>query len=182
MEKSDMIICDAEAYHSQKMQKFMQQDRKEKAWIFNILKTDIPGETVYVRTPEWILCLDKHYGADTRYLIIFTDKSLKTIRDLRAEHIPMLTSMNKQVKLWLHKHAPQENWEFYFHYMPSVFQLHLHVNTDRAMRNPDRIHPLHVVIKNIRQNADYYSKALILTKMCKTVKRMQSHRKITWAI
>ena len=72
-----MVICDAEAYHSSKVQKFMLQDRKEKPWIFNILKTDIPGETVFLKTTQWILCLDKHHGTDVRYLVIFKDKSLK---------------------------------------------------------------------------------------------------------
>ena len=177
-----MVICDTEAYHSAKVQKFMQQDRKEKAWIFNILKADIAGETVYIRTAHWILCLDKHYGTDVRYLVIFKDKSLRTIRDLRKNHIPMLLTMYKQVKEWLQHHASTDDWEFYFHYMPSVFQLHLHVNTNRAMRNPDRIQPFNVVLKNVQQNEHYYSEALILTKMCKTVKRMQSHKKITWPI
>ena len=177
-----MVICDAEAYHSSKVQKFMLQDRKEKPWIFNILKTDIPGETVFLKTTQWILCLDKHHGTDVRYLVIFKDKSLKTIRDLRKNHIPMLLTMYKQVKEWLKKHASNDDWEFYFHYMPSVFQLHLHVNTNRAMRNPDRIQPFNVVLKNVQQNENYYSEALILTKMCKTVKRMQSHKKIIWPI
>ena len=91
----------------------------------------------------------------------------------------MLFEMERDVKLWLNKHASEENWEFYFHYMPSVFQLHLHVNTIRAMRNPDRIQPLHVVIQHLKKNSEHYKDALILTRMCKTVKRMQSHKKIT---
>lgn len=177
-----MIICDPITYDSPRVQKFMHQDRKEKPWIFNILKTEIAGETVYIRTGEWILCLDKHYGTDTRYLVVFKDKTLRTIRDLRMEHVNMLIDMQKQIKHWLDRHACNDNWEFYFHYMPSVFQLHLHVNTCRAMRNPDRIQPLDVVIQNLKKKSDYYQNALILTRMCKTVKRMQSHRKITWPI
>ena len=179
MEKSDMIICDPSVYESNKVQKFISQDRKEKPWIFNILKSEISGETVYVRNRDWILCLDKHYGSDTRYLVVFKDKTLKTIRDLRTNHVNMLFEMQQDVKLWLNQHTSEENWEFYFHYMPSVFQLHLHVNTSRAMRNPDRIQPLHVVIRNLKKKSEHYKDALILTRMCKTVKRMQSHKKIT---
>ena len=59
-----------------------------------------------------------------------------------------------------------------------VFQLHLHVNTAKAMRNHDRIQPLHCVIRNLEYDDFYYRDALILTRYCKTMKRIETHSKL----
>jgi hypothetical protein len=66
----------------------------------------------------------------------------------------------------------------FFHYMPSVFQLHLHVNMQSEYISTERAHHLSHVIGNIQRNSEYYMQALILTKMCKTLKRSQTHESV----
>ena len=45
-------------------------------------------ERIYLDKTAFMLCRDIHPGTDTRYLVIFKDTSLKTIRDLT--HFPVL--------------------------------------------------------------------------------------------
>jgi hypothetical protein len=105
------------------------------------------------------------------------DHSLKTIRDLRQCHLAMLQDVYGTVSVFLqsrHKHK----YYMYFHYMPSVFQLHLHVNSNTQHINWDRAHLLSVVTSNLRKDSEYYAKALILTKMCKTIRSANAHMKL----
>jgi hypothetical protein len=66
----------------------------------------------------------------------------------------------------------------YFHYMSSVFQLHMHVNSNIQHINWDRAHLLSTVSSNLRKDSEYYAKALILTKMCKTIRSANAHVKL----
>ena len=76
----------------------------------------------------------------------------------------------------------------YFHYLPSVFQLHMHVrqipstadigpdSTTRGL-NFDRIHMLRHVLRNLERDGTWYSTALIMTpslKNCRTNMRKPS--------
>jgi hypothetical protein len=81
------------------------------------------------------------------------------------------------VSAWLksrHKHK----YYMYFHYMPSVFQLHLHVNSNVQHINWDRAHLMNTVTANLHKDSQYYAKALIMTKMCKTIRSANAHIKL----
>jgi hypothetical protein len=52
-----------------------------------------PGETVFHNTPDWLLARDLHRGLDNSYLVVFRDKELYSIRDLRARHVGMLRAL-----------------------------------------------------------------------------------------
>ena len=67
----------------------------------------------------------------------------------------------------------------YFHYMPSVFQLHMHVSMRKA---PDslRVHQVHNVLHNLSQRDKWYKDALILCPSTNPVKsRSLDHNKIS---
>ena len=55
-------------------------------------------EVVMTETAQWLLCLYKHPGEDTRYLVVFRELTLKTIRDLRGSHVLMLLEMLASVR------------------------------------------------------------------------------------
>jgi hypothetical protein len=130
-----------------------------------------PGETVYHNTSEWLLARDLHRGTDNRYLVIFKDEDLHSIRNLRAEHIDMLKGITAFLKKWLPTQEPAHHKKYllYFHYMPSVFQLHLHVSMRKA---PDslRVHQVHNVVRNLSQRDTWYKDALILCPSTNPVK------------
>ncbi len=176
----DMVVCSPNDFYKSKMNKFITRQCNDisSQWIYQIIDNKLKDtdEVVFHNTPEWVLCLDKHVGQDTRFLIIFKDRSLHTIRDLRQTHVRMLHEIDAFLVQWLG--AERSKYSFYFHYMPSVFQLHLHITTVYSTRNTVRMQPLHVVIRNIEQDSLYYHKALIYTKYCKTLKKAETHAKI----
>jgi hypothetical protein len=116
-------------------------------------------------------------GDDQRYLVIFKDTALKTIRDLAQTHVPMLEHVRRAVRAWLAHHDPGD-YVMYFHFMPSVFQLHLHVRRSTCCRTHVRIQPIQNVIANLRKTPDHYQNALILTKFCKKLQKAETHTKI----
>ena len=110
------------------------------------------------------------------YYVIY--QNLHTLRDLRKYHIEMLRNTEKVVLTYLEKTLPTKEWVFFFHYMPSVFQLHLHVQDILKFFPSDRIHRLCHVKRNIRQKEDWYQNALILTSFNKNTKQFHVHSEL----
>lgn len=108
---------------------------------------------------------------------MFKDTTLKTIRDLRPKHLPLLDEIKTRVQAWLCERQ-KSGFCMYFHYMPSVFQLHLHVREKSSCRKHIRIQPLQNVMNNMTKTPTYYKDALIMTKFCKTLQKAETHRKI----
>jgi hypothetical protein len=182
------VICSEIEYECESFQSFMDSERSSanSQWIFDLIDKKFKShkEQVFIDKQEWCCCEDKHHGPDVRYLVVFRDKTLKTIRDLRDKHLAMLGEIFKGVIAWLISRHPNHSnmFNMYFHYMPSVFQLHLHIMLDKQHMNQLRAQTLQTVMRNIRQDSEYYKKALVLTKMCKTLKRAQTHDTVKVAI
>lgn len=95
------------------------------------------------------------------WLAIATDPSVRTIRDLRGEHLPMLEEMyascldviTKETKLERH------NIMVFANYPPSVYKLHFHFCAPffkSSAYDGFRMHPLSTIINNLRLCPDYY--------------------------
>ena len=151
--------------------------KDDRKWIYDLINGHIDrDETVFCDEEQWMLCLDKHPGVDTRYLVVFKELHLKTIRDLRQCDMAMLHRVRREVKATLHRIHP--SWigiDVYFHYHPSVYQLHAHVcesgedtspygrqRLNRTAYNP-RCHHLRHVMRNLVTDSLWYRNALILT-------------------
>ena len=157
-------ICSPETYYDGAFQKLLVENRRQNQWIFDLMTIpDCPGETVFHDTPEWLLARDLHRGPDNRYLVVFRDTQPFCIRDLRARHVGMLRRLVAFLRDWLPVQEPQlhSKYHLYFHYMPSVFQLHMHVSMRKA---PDSLRAQHVhhVIRNLLLADTWYKDALIL--------------------
>ena len=146
------VICSDVEYQSVPFQRFMENERSAaySRWIFDLIdnRFNKNNERVFIDNASWCLCADKHNGHDPRYLVIFKDKSLRTIRDLRCTHLALLQHIQSSVAAWLNSRH-QQRFCMYFHYMPSVFQLHLHVNSCTQYINRHRAHFLATVMRNI---------------------------------
>ena len=85
------------------------------------------------------------------------------MRDLRAQHLGVLQDVVAFLKEWLPLQEPvhHRKYHMYFHYLPSVFQLHMHVSMRKA---PDSLRAQDVqhVIRNLEQAGTWYKDALIL--------------------
>lgn len=181
----ECVVSSPEEYYSVRMAAFIQSECRlpRNQWIYRIIDNNLKhtDERVFLDDPAWCLCLDKHCGDDVRYLVVFKDTALKTIRDLRREHVPMLAEVEARVRAWLREqgqHGDEAHFALYFHYMPSVFQLHLHVREHGACRRHIRIQPLAVVCENLEACSTHYKDALILSKYCKTLQRAETHTKL----
>ena len=177
----EKVICCPEDYYGTTFSKFIDNEMRadKNNWIYDIIKSGSLSrqEQVFIDCKDWCLCVDKHHGHDLRYLVIFKDRNLKTIRDLRQCHLIMLQEVYDTVSAWLksrHKHK----YYMYFHYMPSVFQLHLHVNSNVQHIDWDCAHLMNTVTANLHKDSQYYAKALIMTKMCKTIRSANAHIKL----
>lgn len=175
---SDISICSPESYS--KMTSSISQNRAShlQRWIFDIINDKSTNETIIHATDSWVLCVDKHNGSDERYLVIFRDLHLVTIRELRQQHVVLLKDIQAKVCEILQSRHPHNHKKYlmYFHYMPSVFQLHLHVCLPRdCFVNSDRIHRLHHVIRNLQMKDDYYAHALIIIPFNRFVKMSGVH-------
>ena len=179
---NEYYICTPENYEQMRHFIGVECDDANSRWIYDLVanpEVSIPDEDICLYTSTWVLVKNRHYGPDLRFLIIFRNTSLKTIRDLREIDIPILIDAHKQVSRYLHEHNLSE-YIFYFHYLPSVFQLHMHVNKDASQvtgKPNDRIQHLSAIIQNLKKNSNYYAQALILTKYCKTRHRAEIHEK-----
>jgi hypothetical protein len=161
-------ICSPDAYYDPGFQKVLADNRRQNQWIFDLMTMpDCPGEKVFHDTPDWLLARDLHRGPDNRYLVVFRDTALFCIRDLRARHVAMLRGLLSFLRQWLRAQEPllHSKYHMYFHYRPSVFQLHLHVSMRKA---PDslRAQDVHHVIRNLEHTDTWYRDALILCNSC----------------
>ena len=179
---SEYYICTPENYEQMKSFMAVECNDTNSKWIYDLISnpdTPIPEEDICLYTSNWVMVKNKHYGSDLRFLIIFRNTLLKTIRDLRGAHIGILKDAHKQVSQYLLEHKLYD-YIFYFHYLPSVFQLHMHVNKDASLvtgKPNDRIQHLSAIIQNLKKDSNYYARALILTKYCKTRHRAEIHEK-----
>lgn len=178
----EIAICSPEDYSSRVMQEYIHLKCQEpdKQWIYDLISGKIGTQTansmerIYLNEPAFMLCRDIHPGTDTRYLVIFKDTALKTIRDLTGNHLELLTQIQSRIQQFLRHSHPDTHREFkiFFHYTPSVFQLHVHVSVPNTFYNTTRVHHLSTCIRNLRHDSDWYAKALILVSLCRSVKAL----------
>ena len=100
------------------------------------------------------------------WLAVATDTSLRTLRDLRGCHIPMLITLYTQTCQKIHEESgtPIDQIMAYVHYPPSVYQLHVHFKHPvgpQVTHDSFRIHPLASIINNLKIDSDYYAKSII---------------------
>ena len=139
----EKVICCPHEYYGSQFSKFIDSEARSSkhSWIYDIIAAGAASkhEQVYIEREQWCLVLDKHHGHDTSYLVVFRDTSLRTIRDLREQHVTLLQNIYETVSKWLWCRT-DKTYHFYFNYMPSVFQLHLHVNSNTQHINRERAH------------------------------------------
>jgi len=182
MEK-DLLICSPHDYYSTANQESIARlcARDNQQWIYSLIATGsvAHNEIVIFKTTQWLLCLNKHPSEDTRYLVVFRDHGLKTIRDLRASNAPMLLDVARSVRAQVRaRHPAWPGCIVYFHYYQSVYQLHAHVCEDRGQpqvrAGSCRCHHVRHVVRNLLAVSLWYAKALILTNKPKHVFRSRA--------
>lgn len=98
------------------------------------------------------------------WLAIVRDPELHSLRDLRGKHVEMLVRLRDQCLdcIFQETGVCSDDIMVYFHYHPSVWQLHVHFAYPYMQynhRNVFRIHSINTVIDNLRHSSDYYQHA-----------------------
>lgn len=160
-------------------------NRPGKQWIVHIIDGTQEKDDVILRTPEFTLLPDtERMNRYTRgpsacnarplnprspkrvlnWLAIAHDRQIRSMRDLRGHHIPMLKDMLATSIQTIEKETGirQEQVMAYVHYPPSVYQLHVHFTYPYGQychRDTYRVHSLPTIINNLEIDPDYYKKA-----------------------
>lgn len=142
-------------------------------WVYNVLDGKKEADRVDYRDedPEigFLLAKDLKWNGQVESLhmtaIVF-NRSIKSLRDLNASHLPLLENIQKNSFATIKSKYGLDETKIraYFHYQPSYYHLHVHL-TNLSFDTPgihcDRGHLLSTVINNIQLMPDYYQKATI---------------------
>ena len=131
-----------------------------------------PGGRVSPRTLAGFYSRNNSQKKTLNWLSILHDMRVRTMRDLRGQHVPMLKEMLTDCMSAIEKHTgiPRDKVMAYVHYPPSVYQLHVHFSYPYGQychRDAYRVHPLHTIINNLEIDSDYYAKATLHLAMYK---------------
>lgn len=182
--------------------------RPSKQWITSIISGDQEKEHVVIRTDDFVLLPDtervnRYWRIQTNaqyassrtpksphtlrayprltlnWLSIVNDHTIRTMRDLRGKHVPMLKTMLATCMAAIEEHTgiPQDQVMAYVHYPPSVYQLHVHFSHPYGQychRNAYRVHSLGTIISNLEIDSDYYTKATLSLAMYKQSQHYQA--------
>ena len=135
-------------------------------WIENIFEGSAEKDSVLFKNDEMVILPDIDWTLKTdttqlNCLLICADNELMSIRDLTAEHIPLLNRMLKQAMKTVHETygIEESHLKAYFHYHPSYWWLHVHiVHIDMNYGNDERNYALSTVIENLTIDPEYYQK------------------------
>jgi len=146
-------------------------DSSHVEWMHNVLDNKKETELCLFEDEHFKLQKDfKFNEGDLKTLYCLAipkqarEKSLKSIRDLTGEHLPLLRSIaSESYKAIETKYAlPQSKIYAYFHYLPTYYLLHVHfTHVDFAQRDAREQVPLEVAISNLELNDKYYQKCTL---------------------
>ena len=146
------------------------RDANKDKWIYNIIDGTSEQELILHRDESCIVIPTYMWDSvnidKLHILCLPTDMSLRSIRSLTAEHIPLLEHMKKvTLETIKNKYGLDECYlKMFFHYEPSTYHLHIHfVNTAHyeARSSVEYSHEINNVIFNLSIYSQYYKVALL---------------------
>lgn len=153
-------------FNSDGFKTFIQNEIIKKQWIYRILSGEKEQEHILFRNDDYVILPDTDAQNEANilnWMIIFSDPALHSMRALRGAHVDLLVAAQEKVQALL----PSEYGTpmLYFHYPPSVWQLHLHVaapcDTLRTTNSMQKVCFLQDVVANLKIDPNYYTKATI---------------------
>ena len=159
--------------YAEYIQTIDQRDPTKDAWIYNILDGIAEQDAILHRDKHCIIIptytWDTKNADELHVLCLPTNKSLRSIRSLTAECIPLLEHMKSETIQVIRDtyHIDEQNLKMFFHYDPSTYHLHIHfVNmaNSQARSSVEYSHELHNVMFNLSICSDYYKRATLNTR------------------
>lgn len=142
----------------------------KKQWFYEILDGTREAANVIHNEEDFMVVpdLDNNNPGTANWLVLFKDLSLHSIRDLRGEHVALLEHVRDTVVRLMGEARGYTARQVmcFFHYLPSVFQLHLHVCAPYGQYTTAdviKVHAVDTVVSNLRIDSDFYLKATLTT-------------------
>jgi len=170
MRKSQKKI-DKETY-KEYLQIIEKRDINKDKWIYNIIDGISEQESIIYRDDKCIVIPSYIWNKTNidklQILCLPIDKSLRTIRTLEKEHIPLLKHMKEVTHTIIKdKYGIDECYiKKFFHYEPSTYHLHIHFMNIVNFEAPSSVeysHELDSVIFNLSIASNYY-KQIVMNK------------------
>ncbi|XP_075029194.1 m7GpppX diphosphatase isoform X1 [Calonectris borealis] len=150
---------------------FIQSQSFSVQWVYNILEKKAEADRIIHENPDprngFVLVPDFKWNQnqlDDLYLIALVHRrEIKSLRDLTAEHLPLLRNILQEGKEAIAKRfgVPGSQLRIYLHYQPSYYHLHVHFTAlgyDAPGSSVERAHLLADVIDNLALDSMYYQK------------------------
>ncbi|KAL9888280.1 m7GpppX diphosphatase-like [Glossina fuscipes] len=143
-------------------------------WVYNILDHKQEVERIVYEDPDpetgFILLPDLKWDGrtlETLYLLAISHKrDIKSMRDLNAQHLPLLRNIRLRAAEVIEKRYGllSAQLRMYLHYQPSFYHLHVHINPIRHDAPGiwcEKSHMLDTVMNNLELIENYYQKATL---------------------
>ncbi len=147
-----------------------QTHSSRKQWIYEIIDGSREAGDKILDNDDFILTpdIEQNTASTANWLAVFKDRALYSIRDLRGAHVPMLERARDACVSAMVARTGFRRHEVmcYFNYLPSVFQLHLHVCAPYGLyttQDAYKVHPIDNVISHLRIDPAFYEHATITT-------------------
>ena len=159
-----------ESYEDYKKNILPERLTRNRQWVYDIFDGKKEKEKVLYQDSDFLLIPDiKWDGNDVFELMLvafFKDKELHSMRDLNGKHIKLLEKVKKtSCKIINDKFELDENQlKIFFHYRPTVWQLHMHFHClflKLPSSSIERAHSIYSVIENLKLDTDYFKKVKI---------------------
>ncbi|XP_074751088.1 m7GpppX diphosphatase isoform X1 [Strix uralensis] len=150
---------------------FIQSQSFSIQWVYNILEKKAEADRIIHENPDpcngFVLVPDFKWNQnqlDDLYLIALVHRrDVKSLRDLTAEHLPLLRNILQEGTEAVAKRfgVPGSQLRIYLHYQPSYYHLHVHFTAlgyDAPGSSVERAHLLADVIDNLAMDSMYYQK------------------------
>lgn len=134
-------------------------------WIYNILNHESETENILYEDDDILFIYDckcNKQDLNSFYaLVFFKNERILSLRDLEQRHIPLLNYTKNKISDFMNNkfNIEKNKLRMYFHYPPSFWYLHIHVNLFDSFQDGilvDYCYMLHNVISNLTINNDYY--------------------------
>nr|XP_021151616.1 m7GpppX diphosphatase [Columba livia] len=150
---------------------FIQSQSFSVQWVYNILEKKAEADRIVHENPDpcdgFVLVPDFKWNQnqlDDLYLIALVHRrDLKSLRDLTAEHLPLLRNILREGEEAVTKRfgVAASRLRVYLHYQPSYYHLHVHFTAlgyEAPGSGVERAHLLADVIDNLAADPAFYQK------------------------
>lgn len=161
----------------------LEQEQLSLEWLYNVLEHRKEKDRIVFEDPSddtgFILLPDLKWDGKTLeqlYLLaLVRPRGIKSLRDLTAEHLPLLRNIKERGTRAIRERygIEADKLRVYLHYQPTFYHLHVHftfLQHDPPGIQCEKSHLLATVISNLELVPDYYQRATLCCVLKETEK------------